>query len=188
MLLAHLAVAARKAQPLKMPMLVVALSALAALLFTVLTQPAAAPQPHPAGAAKLRLLDEEHAIAANQVRDMQAAVEAERAVAAHDRAEMRAMAAAGPAQRIAVVAPAPNLAKVASARAVASVPVPAAGPPLQLEAVVPPAKPRRAVAQKVLAAVGRIPQWVRGGVEDAADWAIVGPVKAISRLPERHFL
>jgi hypothetical protein len=39
-----------------------------------------------------------------------------------------------------------------------------------------------------LAAVGEIPQWLRAGVENIADWAVTAPAEKIARLPERRFL
>jgi hypothetical protein len=194
MLLANLMVAARKLRPLKVPMLVVALSATLALLFTLATGSSEPDRPQAAGEAQMRLMAEEHGLVAELVDGLHAAVQAERAEAARHRAETRAMASADTTP--------PTPAKVAKAGAavhLAAVPTPkrnpnaAPEPPLQLQAAVAAPQPtsRRPVveqARAVLATVEQIPRWVRVGVANVADWAIVAPAKTITKLPERRFL
>jgi hypothetical protein len=186
---------------LKAPLLVVAFSALFALLFTLATRPGSPEPSAVAGAAEIRLMNDEHALVADYVRGN---VEAERAAglaADRDRNAMRSLAVAEAAQHAAMVAtPVPKAApKVGHVAAqVAQVPLPpkplaAAGPPLALQAtVVTPSPPRRAPvadgARAVIATVGRIPHWVGVGVQEAANWVIVAPVQILARLPERRFL
>jgi hypothetical protein len=195
MALFDLTIAAQRLRPLKTPILVVAVSALVAMLFTLATRPASPERASAAGEAQMRLVYDEHALVAEYVRSN---VEAQRAATERDRAEMRAAADIEPVQRVAVATTPSRGAKTApaEARAVRPVPPPAdnAGPPLQLAAtpapVPAPARERPVVrqAREVFAAVARIPGLVRSGVEDAADWAIIGPAKRIARLPERRFL
>jgi hypothetical protein len=204
MLIGFLTVAAQRLRSLKAPLLVVAFSALFALLFTLATRPGSPEPSAVAGAAEIRLMNDEHALVADYVRGN---VEAERAAglaADRDRSAMRSLAVAEAAQHAAMVAApvpkaAPKVSHVAAQVAqVAQVPLPprplaAAGPPLTLQAtVVTPSPPRRAPvadgARAVIATVGRIPHWVRVGVQEAANWVIVAPVQTLARLPERRFL
>jgi hypothetical protein len=167
---------------------------LIALLFTVVTRPALPESPRAASEAQMRLMQDEHALVAEYIKS---SAEAQRAATERDRAEMLAAAEAGSVERVAMAPKTLRGVKAQSAEAkmaVKPVPQPAdtAGPPLQLAAAPPPARsPERPVvrrAREVVAAVARIPRLVRSGVEDAADWAIIGPAKSIARLPERRFL
>jgi hypothetical protein len=188
--LTYLATAARKVRSLKLPLLVLALSALLAFLFTIITKPDASTAPSAAGTARMRLLQEEHMLIAD---DTRARLEADRVAAERSRAEMRVSVVAEAPAPAAVLPPArpvrPSQVAVVS-------PAPkdvAASPPLPLQAAMAPApQPRQAPimqrAQAVLATVQRIPHWVGVGVREAADWAIIGPVQTIGRLPERRFL
>jgi hypothetical protein len=196
MLVTSLIGAAQRAHPLRIPLLVVAVSVAVALLFTFATRPAAE-VPRVAGEARISLMQDEHALVAAYVR---ADVEAKAAAAQRDRAEMqaeirveeRSVAETQAAQLhvAAVKAPAarPHIAAVAPAKH-----IPAAGPPLPLQANVaaPQPAPSRPIVRHtraVLATVAHIPGWVRDGVETAADWAIISPVKTMARWPERRFL
>jgi hypothetical protein len=181
----------QKLRPLAAPMLVVAVSALLALLFTFATQPSAAP-PRAAGQAKVQLVQEEHALVADLVRSIQDTAEAERLADARSRAEMRALALAETSKPHAVIAQSGKAA--APVRVALPLPKPglATEPPLQLQvAAVSPTRPEKPVvtrARAALATVQRIPSLLRAGVENVADWAITAPSKAISQLPERRFL
>jgi hypothetical protein len=192
MLVTSLIGAAQRAHPLRIPLLVVAVSAAVALLFTFATRPAAE-VPRVAGEARISLMQDEHALVAAYV---QADVEAKTAAAQRDRAEMQAEerkvaeAQASKSHVAAVKPPAatPHVAAVAPAKH-----IPAAGPPLLLQANVaaPQPAPSRPIVRHtraVLATVAHIPGWVRDGVETAADWAIISPVKTMARWPERRFL
>jgi hypothetical protein len=182
--------AIKAVRSLKVPLLVVALSALVALLFSIATRPAAPRPPDAAGEAQIRLMRDEHLLVADFVRN---SVEAERVAAARDRAEMHAVAAAGQSARVvafAVPLPKPSRA-VRIGEVTPAKTVPAAGPPLQLQsvAIVPPPRPVPvAAAGTVIATVERIPGWVGAGMKTVADWAIAQPAQAIARLPERRFL
>jgi hypothetical protein len=178
----------QKLRPLAAPMLVVAVSALLALLFTFATQPPAEP-PRAAGQAKVQLVQEEHALVADLVRSIQETAEAERLADARSRAEMRQLALAETTKPHAVIAQSGKAA--APVRVALPLPKPglATEPPLQLQvATVPSAPPEKPVVTRALATVQRIPGWLRAGVENVADWAITAPSKAISQLPERRFL
>jgi hypothetical protein len=181
---------ARWVHPLRAPMLVVAVSALLALLFTLATRPSAEP-PHAAGEAKIELLRDEHASVAALIRTIQDNTEAERIAAERSRAEMRALAMvrASRANEPAIAA-APGKAVPVRVALPASKPAPVTQPPLQLEAAAAPQpqKPITTRGRAALAAVQQIPGWIRDGVENVADWAITAPSKAISQLPERRFL
>jgi hypothetical protein len=195
MALLDLTTAAQRLRPLKAPILVVAISALIAMLFTLATRPASSERPRAAGEAQMRLVQDEHALIADYV---QSSVEAQRAAIERDRAEMQAAADAGSVERVAIAIKTPHGGRAQPAEnkvAVRPAPPPAdtVGPPLQLAAAaLPPVRtPERPVvrqAREVFAAVARIPGLVRNGVEDAADWVIISPVKSIARLPERRFL
>ena len=180
----------QKLRPLAAPMLVVAVSALLALLFTFATQPSAEP-PRAAGEAKVRLVQEEHALVADFVRSIQDNAEAERLAEERSRAEMRALALAETSKPPAVIAQA---AKAAPVRVALPLPKPdlATEPPLHLQVATVSSpqseKPVVTRAKAALATVQRIPSWLRAGVENVADWAISAPSKAISQLPERRFL
>ena len=181
----------QKMRPLAAPVLVVAVSALLALLFTFATQPSAEP-PRPAGEAKVQLLKDEHALIAGLVRSIQDSTEAERLAAERSRAEMRQLALETAAKQNAPAVMA-TAGKAAPIRVALPLPKPAqaAEPPLQLAAVASPPRPEKPVVTRVqaaLATVQRVPAWLRAGVENVADWAIMVPSKAISQLPERRFL
>jgi hypothetical protein len=190
MVLVYLSAALQKVRPLRAPMLVVAVSALLALLFTVATRPAEPPRP--AGEAAMQLMDTEHDLVAASIRDMLAADAAKQVAEARSRADMRRLAvaeAASPAIADRSVTPAAEKA-VATVRP-APRPDPAIQPPLQLQAVAA-ARPerRRPVVERaraVLATVEEIPQLLRSGIENVADWA-ASPARVLSRLPERRFL
>jgi hypothetical protein len=79
-------------RPLKAPMLVVAISALLALVFTIATQPSSDKAPRPAGEASIQLMKDEHALVADRVRDLQNTVKAERLTAMRERSEMQSLA------------------------------------------------------------------------------------------------
>jgi hypothetical protein len=198
MLLGFLTVAAHALRSLKAPLLIVAFSALFALLFTLATRPVSpGPVSGIAGEAQMRLMQDEHALVADYVRTNVAAERAAGLAAGRDRTEMRSQAIAEAAERAAMVAaPVAKAAPKLVQAQVAQVPLPpqappAAGPPLQLQAKIA-AAPRRAPvvegARAVIATVGQIPHWVSVGVKEAANWAIVTPVQTIARLPERRFL
>jgi hypothetical protein len=181
----------QKTGPLKTPMLVVAVSALVALLFTLATRPAAEPA-RAAGEARIELLRDEHASVTALVRAIQANTEAERLAAERSRAEMRELALVEASEQ---KVPAPIFsAKAAPVRVAMPVtkPVPATEPPLPLRAAAAseprPPKPVAARARAVLATVQQIPGWIRTGVENVADWAVSTSSKAISQLPEQRFL
>jgi hypothetical protein len=172
-------------------MLVVAVSALLALLFTLATRPTSEPA-RAAGEAKVQLLKDEHALIADSVRSIRDSAEAERLGAERSRAEMRALALAEIQKSPAAV---PQAAVKPATTARIAMPLtkpvsPAAEPPLQLQtgAAPPSQKPLATRADKAFAAVRQIPHWIRTGVENVADWAMTVPAKAISQLPERRFL
>lgn len=182
-----------KMRTLKAPILVVVLSALIALLITIVTRPGVPSEPAAAGPASISLLEEEHALVADFARRQ---VEAERAAVESSRVE-RQHPANGVAEMASLATvPMPRRApavRVASAEpAHAENPAIAAQPlPLQAPAVVAEQpRPGGVVqgARRALATVQHIPQWVSTGVREAANWAIVGPVQSIARLPERRFL
>lgn len=182
----------QRVRPLKAPVLVVAISALLALLFTIATRPASEQTPHAAGEASLQLIEDEHALVAEFVRGLQDTVKAERLAAVRERSQMRALAIADIKHDVLPAAPS---SKVSARAGVTPVPkrMPVVEPPLQLTAAVsqPRTAPRRPVIERAriaLSTVQEIPHWVRAGVENAADWAISAPAKAISQLPERRFL
>jgi hypothetical protein len=175
-------------RPLAAPILVVAVSALLALLFTFATRPAAEP-PHAAGEARVRLVQDEHALVADLVRSIQDEAEAERLAAARSRAEMQALVLAEASRQAPAVIV--QLGKAAPVRVALPLPKPdvAAGPPLQLQvATVPSAPPEKPVVTRALSTDQRIPGWFLAGVENVADWAIAAPSRVISQLPERRFL
>jgi hypothetical protein len=197
MLIGFLTIAARTLSSLRAPLLVVAVSALFALLFTLATRPVSpGPVSAIASEAQIRLMQDEHALVADYVRTNVAAERAAGLAADRDRTEMRSHAIAEAAEHAAMVAaPVAKAAPKVARAQVAQVPLPqapaASGPPLQLQATMT-APPRRAPvaegARAVIATVGRIPHWVSVGVQEAANWVIVAPVQTIARLPERRFL
>lgn len=193
MFFSYLTAVARQLRPFKTPMLVVAVSALVALLFTFATRPSDQP-PRAAGEAQVRLLEDEHALIADLVHSIEVSVEAERVAAERSRAEMRALALAEASKRNAPAAMAQIAGRAAAVRVALPAPKPAAAiePPLQLQAAAasqPQArKPAVARASGALATVQQIPTWLRAGIENVADWAISAPSRAISQLPERRFL
>jgi hypothetical protein len=187
MIIGVLLAALQKLRPLKAPVLVVAVSALLALLFTIATRPSASESPHPAGEAAMRLMNAEHDRVAASVQEMLAVADARQEADARSRAEMRRLAIADPAETPAVVVAKPGRAVLPAPRPIAAI-----EPPLQLQAVAA-AQPerRRPVLERtrtVLATVGQIPHWLRAGLENAADWAVTAPVQALSRSAERHVL
>jgi hypothetical protein len=185
MLTGYLIEAIKTARALKVPLLVVALSALIALLFTVATRPAVPAVPDVAGEAQIRLMQDEHLLVADYV---ERSVAAEQESTRRDRAAMHETALADvPAPAVALPLPRPVKAmQVAAALPKVDSTV---GPPLRLQSTVPASQPpARQRAGAVDAVVERIPRWVRAGVQDVAEWAIVGPVQTITRLPERRFL
>lgn len=187
MVLGYLSLALQRMRPLKAPVLVVAVSALLALLFTIATRPSA-PEPTPsAGDAAMQLIDSEHDLVAASIRHILAADAAEQVADARRRAEMRADAVADAAGPKAPDQPAMAKADAVDAAARRSGAV--IQPPLQLhaEAIAQPERHRPDRTPAVLAAVERIPQWLRTGIENVADWAAI-PARALSRLPERRFL
>lgn len=175
-------------------MLVVAVSALVALAFTIATRQPEAKPPRAAGEAAIRLINAEHDLVAASVEDMLAASAEEDAAEARSRADMRALAEA--AQAPPPDAPVAALARHNKPVAVAAVPAapkpnPLVEARLSLQATSMAGPERRRPASRaggVFAAVGRIPSWVRVGVENVAEWAVTAPVKTLSRLPERRFL
>jgi hypothetical protein len=179
-------------RPLKAPMLVVAISALLALLFTLATRPSEEIGPRTAGEAKVQLVKDEHALVADLVRTIRDNDEAERLAAAQDRAEMRTLALAEVAKQDTPV----PVAQAARTPVRVALPAPrpalAAEPPLQLQvAAVASPSPRQPIvtrARMALATVQQLPGWLRSGVANVTDWAISAPAKAISQLPERRFL
>jgi hypothetical protein len=196
MVLVHLTAALQRLRPFKAPMIVVAVSALLALLFTLATMPSAPEPPRAAGEAAMRLVNAEHDLAAASVRTILAAVAAVDEADARSRAEMRTLAMAE-APRLAMsdmpAAPPAKPGRAAQSATAVSNPPPAIEPPLQLLPVVVARQPDRRGpvaerAQAVMATVERIPQWLRAGAENIADWAVTAPVKTIARLPERRFL
>ena len=175
-------------------MLVVAVSALLALLFTMATRPSDDVVSRAAGEAKVQLVLDEHALVADLIRNIQDKDEAERLAAEHSRANMRALAAAETVKEDTDTPVRTALSGKSPIRAARPVPkpAPAVEPPLQLQvATASPPKPGKPVvarAQAALATVQQIPQWLRTGAENVADWAMSAPAKAISHLPERRFL
>ena len=193
MLLANLVTAAQKMRPLKVPMLVVALSATLALLFTIATSSSEPEPPRAAGEAKIQLMNDEHALIADLVRSIRDSAEAERLAAKQDREEMRLVASAQTLEQKPPSVIARPAAKAAPVRVALPLPKPATAtaPPLQLQVATAAPRPEKPVvtrARAALATVQRIPDWLRTGVENVADWAITAPGKAISQLPERRFL
>jgi hypothetical protein len=100
---------------------------------------------------------------------------------------------------VAAAIPLPKPAKPVRIAASAKTEAAAAGPssppaavtaPLQLQSANSPGRsaPAQKGARGVLATVERVPRWAWAAVQNAADWAIVGPVQTIARLPERRFL
>jgi hypothetical protein len=203
MLIGHLLDASHRLRALKAPLLVVVVSALFALLFTVATRPIAGPPPS-AGEGQVRLM-EEHRLVADFARDTVDAVRAADQAAADERAAMRSLAVAETAERSAIVAPptakpprstqtaAPARAQIAAVPMLPP-PVPPTRPaalPLSLQAnnAQPPRRgPVIERARAVAATVVQIPGWIGAGIRDVADWAIIGPAQTIARLPERRFL
>jgi hypothetical protein len=188
MVLVYLSAALREVRPLKAPMLVVAVSALLALLFTIATRPAEPSRP--AGEAAMQLMDTEHDLVAASIRDIQAADAAKQVAEARSRADMRRLAVAEAASP--AIAPIiPTAAKAVAAVRPAPRPDPVLQPPLQLQAVAAAQPERRRPvverARAVLATVEEIPQLLRSGIENVADWA-ASPARVLSRLPERRFL
>jgi hypothetical protein len=185
---ALMAAAAGTIRTLKTPLLVVALSALLALLITVVTRPDPRVEAAPAGSAEIERLHDEHALVAEYT---QTRLEAEQAAVDIKRNEMRISAIAAETPQV-VAMPASKPLHLARAVAPAQKnPADAVGPPLQLQASSPPPAPARQAgvighAREALAAAQRIPGWVGAGVRDAAEWAI-GPVQSIAHL-ERRFL
>jgi hypothetical protein len=186
----------QKVRPFRTPALVVAISALVALLFTIATRPADDVRPHAAGEAGIQLLNDEHARVAEFVRGLEEAAKAEQVAVVRERREMQAIAMAEPRpDPVPVTAQAVRMPVRASTTS-ALKPAPVLGPPLHRAAAAPtltpqPSKPRLPVVERaraVMATVERIPGWVRTGVENVTDWAVSVPSKAISQLPERRFL
>jgi hypothetical protein len=192
MVLVHLTAFLQKVRPLRAPMLVVAVSALIALLFTIAMRPSAPELPRAADAAAMQLMRTEHDLVAASVQGIQAAIDAEWIEASQERERQVATVEVAPPHQTATVAEQPRRAALAGV-----VPVPRPSPalesPLQLQsaAIAPRERPHRSVAGRVgavLATVEEIPSWLRAGVENVADWAIAAPAKTLSRLPERRFL
>jgi hypothetical protein len=187
----------QKVRPFRTPALVVAISALVALLFTIATRPADEVRPRAAGEASIQLLNDEHARVAAFVRGLEEAAKAEQIAVVRERREMQAIALAEPKPDPVPVTAQPARIPVRAVAAVAPKPGVVIGPPLQLAAAAPsltpqrPEPPRRPVVERaraVIATVERIPGWVRAGVENVTDWAVSAPSRAISQLPERRFL
>jgi hypothetical protein len=169
--------------------LAIVFSAAVALLVAVATMPVATP-PMVAGAAQMDLMQAEHAVAADYV-SVRAQTERDaNLVESHERDEMRALARAEviplpkPAKPVRIAAGA----KTAVTADQPSRPVAAAPLPLQSADVISHPQQAPKGARGVLATVERIPHWAWETVYNAADWAIVGPVQTIVRLPERRFL
>jgi hypothetical protein len=186
--LVHLSAALQRLRPFKAPMIVVAVSALLALLFTLATMPSASEPPRAAGEAAMQLVGAEHHRVAASIRQILAAVTAEEEARSADMRVAAAEAAPAVPATPAIVAKPVRVAQV--------VPLPKASPvvapplPLQAVAVAQPERGRPIVTRTraVLAAVGQIPQWLRASAENVADWAVTAPAETIARLPERRFL
>jgi hypothetical protein len=173
--------------------LAVLVSAAAAFLVTVGTTPLVQ-MPMAAGITQIGLMQEEHSLMADY---LSSRAEADRQAILAETRERDDMRAAGVPAAVATAIPLPKPAKpvrlAASAKAdVAADPLPsmAATPPLPLQsaASVQRAQPAQKGARGVLATVERMPRWAWAAVQNAADWAIIGPVQTIARLPERRFL
>ena len=180
--------------PFRAPVLVVAISALVALLFTIATRPAHDVKPHAAGEANIHLMNEEHARVAELVRSLEDAAKAERLAAVRERRETQSVAVVDSKRD---VAPVPAKAHVRAAATPMPKAAPRIEPPLQLAAADPASAPqpqassRRPVAERaraVLATVQQVPGWLRNGVANLTDWAVTAPSKVISQMPERRFL
>jgi hypothetical protein len=185
-----------------MPVLAVAASAAIALAVVCVTMPAPQMQimrgANSAPAA--HLVQDEHALIGNYLREQ---MQADRAAdVAADRAwtEERSVAQAQTDNRVAALKPArpvvtkpvqTKLAQVARTVEPAST-AGAVGEPLQLQAALAsPSVPHRPVMERVksaIASVERIPHWMTAGVQQAADWVTDLPVGTIVGLPERRFL
>lgn len=194
MVLVHLAAALQRLRPFKAPVIVVAVSALLALLFTLATMPATPEPPRAAGEAAMRLVDAEHDLVAATIQEILAAAASEQQEEARSRSDMRALALAEAGQETSGL-PAAPLPKPGRALVAAAIAVPKSNPviepPLQLQPAITQSDRRRPLAGRalaVMATVERIPQWLRTGVEDVADWAVTAPVRTLARLPDRHFL
>ena len=183
----------QRVRPLKAPVLVVAISALLALLFTIATRPSAEAPPRAAGEANIELIKDEHSLVAEFVRGLQDTVKAERLAAVRERSEMKVLAVADSKRSAPAAASQSGRAPMRADAVPMPRRLPIIEPPLQLAAAASqsqaPARPSVIEqARAALASVQQIPQWVRAGVENVTDWAINAPSKAISQLPERRFL
>ena len=180
-------------------LLAVMVSAAAAFLVTVGTSPLAQ-VPMAAGIAQIGLMQEEHSVMADYLRKMAEADRAAVLAEARERDGMRATnvlatataTAAATATAIPLPKPARPVRLAASAKTEAGIePLspPVAGP-LKLQSANLPPRPQadQKQARGVLATVERLPRWAWAALQNAADWAIIGPVQTIARLPERRFL
>lgn len=173
-------------------LLAVLVSAVVAFLVTVGTSPLAQ-VPMAAGMTQIGLMQEEHSVMADYLSSLAEADRATVLAQARERDDMRTISAA-----VATAIPLPRPAKpvrvVASAKTEVAVgpspSPPGVATPLQLQSNSSPARPASAQkgARAVLATVERVPRWAWAAVQNAADWAIIGPVQTIARLPERHLL
>jgi len=151
--------------------------------------------PMAAGIAQIGLMQEEHSMMAEYLSSM---AEADRAAVLAEARERDDMRAIGIPATLATAIPLPRPAKpvriAASAKTEVATdpPSPVAGvdAPLQLQSanLVPRGQSAPKGARAVLATVERVPHWAWTAVQNAADWAIIGPVQSIARLPERRFL
>jgi len=174
--------------------LAVAISAAVAFLLTVGTTPLSQ-VPMAAGIAQIGLMQEEHSLMADylntRANEDKVAVVAE----AREREDMRAISASA---TIATTIPLPKPAKLVRRAAAAKIevatadpsPPPAAPVPLPPQSASSSPSPITVPkgARGVLATVERVPRLAWTAVQNAADWAIIGPVQTIVRLPERRFL
>jgi len=175
-------------------LLAVLVSAVVAFLITIGTGPLAQ-VPMAAGIAQIGLMREEHSVITDYLSSVAQADQAAAVAEARERDGMRTIIAP---VTVAAAIPLPRPAKparlAASTKADAAAerlsPPPVAAAPLQLQGANSPARPAAAQqgARAVLATVERVPRWAWNAVQSAADWAIIGPVQTIARLPERRFL
>lgn len=190
--MSYVAGIARRVHPFRIPMLVVAFSALLALLFTIATRPSDETAPRAAGEAKVQLVKDEHALVADLIRGIREKDEAERLAAAQDRADMRARTVVDTRQHDAPVRIAQSIKPPLRVALPAVMPPPRPeidpAPPIRVAASPPPSRPLMARTRAAFATVREVPSWLRAGAENVADWALSASAKAISQLPERRFL
>ena len=159
--------------------------------FTVTATNPQVPAGSVAGVAQVGLMQDEHALIADYLSRTAAADRAAGLAETRERNAMRPLTTVN-APGVPLPRPAKpvRLAEAAKTKAALDASPTVVDGPLPLQSANSPPRPASAPkgARAVLATVERVPRWAWAAVQNAADWAIIGPVQTIARLPERRFL